>query len=188
MLNFSFGFQLIRPLFEQLLSPAHVTVALSTSSVATTGEKALGSVPTQNVARPENDRRTAEQIILDNPILKNLGSQKDIHLALIKERLGDWTASNPDPASRADAAYNAARVLNWIDTSLTAVGEDRGHYSNNGVLEGYTSNGNAAFGTPAGAWEGFIEQGYHALNRDHLLEWTNDANVTAEGNYRDTYR
>ena len=188
MLNFSLGFQLFRPLFEHLLSPAKVTVAPSTPSVAITGEKALGSVPAQNVQRPENDHRSAEQIILDNPILKNLGPQKEIHLALIKERLGDWTASNPDPESRADAAYNAARVLNWIDTSLTAIGEDRGEYSNNGVLEGYTSTGYAAFGTPAGAWEGFIEHGYHVLNRDRRLEWTNDANVTAEGNYCDTYR
>ena len=188
MLNFSIGFHFVRPLLEQLLSPAKVTVARSASTVAITGEKALGSVPTQNVQRPANDRRSAEQIILDNPILKNLGPQKDIHLALIKERLGDWSPSNPDPASRADAAYNAARVLNWIDTSLTAVGEDRGQYSNNGVLEGYTQTGYAAFGTPAGAWEGFIEHGYDILNRDRRLEWTNDANVTPEGNYRDTYR
>lgn len=182
------AFPVVVPVVTQLLGTSRAVVSPAVSSASNTGEKDLRSVPRENVTRPESDRRSAEQIILDNPILKNLGPQKERHLALIKERLGDWTASNPDPASRADAAYNAARVLNWIDTSLSAVGKDRGEYSNNGVLEGYTRNGNAAFGTPAGAWEGFIEQGYHILNRDHRLEWTNDANVTPEGNYRDTYR
>lgn len=176
------------PLISALLSKERETRSLSTVSESNKGEKNQRSVPTQNVGRPEGDRRSAEQIIEDNPILKNLGPQKQMHLKLIEERLGDWTASNPDPESRADAAYNAARVLDWIDTSLTVTGEGRGEYTNNGVLEGYTSTGYAAFGTPAGAWEGFIEHGYGVLRRDHRLEYTNDANVTLEGNYLETYR
>lgn len=188
MLNFSIGFHFVRPLLEQLLSPAKVTVARSASTVAITGEKALGSVPTQNVRRPANDRRSAEQIILDNPILKNLPTLKHASLEQAYARLGDWSANNLDPVSRADAAYNAARALNWIDTSLTNMGNSRGDYAGNGVLEGFTPDGFALYGTPAGLWEDFILYGYHILRADHRLEFTKDANVTVEGNFAGTYR
>lgn len=150
-------------------------------SVAFKGEKEQHYVPQENVKRAPQDRRSAEQIIDDNPILKNLGHQKDINRELAYERLGDWTAGNPDPESRADAAYNAARVLNWIDTSQTARGKSRGEYSDNGDLEGITSSGDARRGTPAGMWKDFTEKGYSALRSDHRLDDNNDSHVTAKG-------
>lgn len=145
------------------------------------GEKDLHFVPQENVRRPDGDRRSAEQIIEANPILKNLGYQKDINRGLAYERLGDWTENNPDPQARADAAYNAARVLNWIDTSLTARGVSRDHQAGNGDLEGITRDGDARRGTPAGMWKDFTEQGYKALRSDHRLDHNTDWHVSSRG-------
>lgn len=145
------------------------------------GEKDLHFVPQENARRPDGDTRSAEQIIDDNPILKNLGYQKDINRERAYDRLGDWTANNPDPQARADAAYNAARVLNWIDTSLTSRGWSRGHQADNGDLEGITRGGDARDGTPAGMWKDFTEQGYKALRSDHRLDQSNDRHVSSKG-------
>lgn len=150
-------------------------------SATPTGEKNQHYVPQENVKRPPGDRRSAEQIIDDNPILKNLGFQKDINRKLAYERLGDWTNNNPDPEARADAAYNAARVLNWIDTSLTASGKSRENQADNGDLEGITRSGDARRGTPAGMWKDFTEQGYSALRSDHRLDRNNDRHVSSKG-------
>lgn len=161
------------------------------------GEKDLQHVPRENVKRPSGDTRSAEQIINDNPILKSLDRQKEIHRDLVYrigdetfvmkpksesnifvelayEKLGDWTANNPDPESRADAAYNAARVLNWIDSCLTAQGQSRGGDANNGKLEGFTHSGFAIDGTPASMWQSFTQEGYGALPYDRRLDRRDD--------------
>lgn len=135
--------------------------------------------------RPPGDTRTAEQIIEDNPILKNLGHQKDINRKSAYLMVGDWTSNNKDPQARADAAFNAARVLNYIDTSLSANGEHRGKAHDNGDLEGITSSGDARRGTPAGMWKDFTEQGYTALRDDHRLDATNDSHVRGNGTNKD---
>lgn len=135
--------------------------------------------------RPPTDKRTAEQIINDNPILKNLGHQKDINREQAYARLGDWTSRNQDPDARADAAFNAARVLNYIDTSLSASGEHRGTAQGNGDLEGITHSGDARRGTPAGMWKDFTEQGYTALRDDHRLDATKDSHVKRDGTNKD---
>lgn len=44
----------------------------------------------------DGDNRSADQIINDNPVLKNLGNQKDIKQEELKKQFGDWTANNPD--------------------------------------------------------------------------------------------
>ena len=137
--------------------------------------------PDFSTGRPPGDTRSAEQIIDDNPILKNLGHQKDINRSLAYERVGDWTSNNPDPDARADAAFNAARVLNYIDTSLSASGKPRGKSHDNGELEGITSSGDARRGTPAGMWKDFTEQGYTALRDDHRLDTTSDSYVKEDG-------
>jgi hypothetical protein len=134
--------------------------------------------------RAPHDRRTAEQIIKDNPILANLGTQKDINRDQAYARLGDWTSNNPDPDARADAAFNAARVLNYIDTSLSASGLHRGQADGNGHLEGITSAGDARRGTPAGMWKDFTEQGYTALRDDHRLDATDDTHVRLDGSIK----
>ena len=148
-------------------------------------EQHVGSTPSFATGRPGRDHRSAERIIDDNPILKRLGHQKDINRELAYKRLGDWTASNPDPDARADAAFNAARVLNYIDASLSATGEDRQQASGNGDLEGITSSGDARHGTPAGMWKDFTEQGYGALRADHRLDTTSDSHVRSDGSNKD---
>lgn len=144
--------------------------------------------PDFSTGRPPGDTRSAEQIIEDNPILKNLGDEKDINRSLAYKRLGDWTINNPDPDARADAAFNAARVLNYIDTSLSAMGKDRGKSHDNGVLEGITSSGDARRGTPAGMWKDFTEQGYTALRDDHRLDPTNDSYVREDGTIKNDFQ
>uniref|UniRef100_UPI001C0FC10F hypothetical protein n=1 Tax=Vibrio cholerae TaxID=666 RepID=UPI001C0FC10F len=66
-----------------------------------------------------------------------------INRPLAYKLLGDWTSNNKDPEARADAAFNAARVLNYIDTSLSADGEHRGKAHGIGVFEGITRSGDA---------------------------------------------
>ncbi|WP_438870291.1 hypothetical protein [Pseudomonas sp. L1(2025)] len=155
-------------------------------------EKNQHFVPRENLMRPSGDTRSAEQIINDNPILKWLDSQKDIrrdwvdkvngkivvkqperenniYFEMAYKQLGNWTSSNPDPESRADAAYNAARVLNWIDASLSATGKSRGKEASNDVLEGFTVSGYAVGGTPASMWQAFTEKGYSALDEKQWL-------------------
>lgn len=112
-------------------------------------EQDHATLPTGPTGRPEGDNRTADQIIEDNPILKNLGNQKDIKQGTLKEALGDWTANNKDEKSRADAAYDASRYLNYIDHLKTSKGEVRKD-AGNGDLHGTTSKGEARSGTEAG--------------------------------------
>ena len=148
-------------------------------------EQDVSRKPEFATGRPPGDNRTAEQIINDNPILKNLGHQKDINRSLAYKLLGDWTSNNKDPEARADAAFNAARVLNYIDTSLSADGEHRGKAHGNGDLEGITRSGDARHGTPAGMWKDFTEQGYSALREHHRLDSTSDTHVKADGTNKD---
>ncbi|WP_238344533.1 hypothetical protein [Pseudomonas lactis] len=148
-------------------------------------EQDVSRKPEFATGRPPGDNRIAEQIINDNPILKNLGHQKDINRPLAYKLLGDWTSNNKAPEARADAAFNAARVLNYIDTSLSADGEHRGKAHGNGDLEGITRSGDARRGTPAGMWKDFTEQGYYALRDDHRLDSTSDTHVRADGTNKD---
>lgn len=169
------------------------------------GEKDLHHVPMRNVKRPPGDHRSAEQIIDDNPILKSMDSQKGLHrdlafwvddkafvrkpktesnifVEMAYEKLGDWTANNPDPESRADAAYNAARVLNWIDSCHMANGQSWGSDVNNGKLEGFTQSGFAIDGTPAAQWQAFLDEGYGALPSNRRLDERDD-NALEAGPY-----
>lgn len=148
-------------------------------------EQDVSRKPEIATGRPPGDNRTAEQIINDNPILKKLGHQKDINRSLAYKLLGDWTSNNKDPDARADAAFNAARVLNYIDTSLSADGEHRGKAHGNGDLEGVTRSGDARHGTPAGMWKDFTEQGYLALHEHHRLDSTSDTHVRKDGTNKD---
>ncbi|QVX14697.1 hypothetical protein DB356_08245 [Pseudomonas congelans] len=148
---------------------------------AAESEKDTSTKPTEATGRPAGDTRSAEEIIEANPILAKLGDQKDINREGAYKQLGDWTENNKDPEARADAAYNAARVLNYIDASHGASGSDRGDKAGNGDLEGITDDGDARHGTPAGNWKDFTEKGYGALKDDHRLDKTNDTHVKADG-------
>ncbi|QJI32758.1 hypothetical protein HKK55_19520 [Pseudomonas sp. ADAK18] len=161
--------------------PEQVVRALQLMKGIDKPEQDVRLKPDFATGRPPGDKRSAEQIINDNPILKNLGHQKDINREQAYSRLGDWSAENKDPDARADAAFNAAKVLNYIDTSLSASGQQRGTAHNNGDLEGITSSGDARHGTPAGMWKDFTEQGYTALRDDHRLDATKDPYVRPNG-------
>lgn len=76
-------------------------------------------------------------------------------------------------------------MLNYIDTSLSASGEDRAQASGNGDLEGITRSRDARHGTPAGMWKTFTEQGYSVLRADHRLDSTSDTHVRSDGSNKD---
>jgi hypothetical protein len=172
------------PATSNAAAPAQVAAA-KTEAPAANSEKDTSTKPTEATGRPKGDTRSADEIIAANPILANLGDQKDINREGAYKQVGDWTANNKDPEARADAAYNAARVLNYIDASHGAKGGDRGEMATNGDLEGITKSGDARHGTPAGNWKDFTEQGYGALKDDHRLDKTNDTHVTEKGGNKD---
>ncbi|MCJ7925714.1 MAG: hypothetical protein MUW55_07150 [Pantoea vagans] len=144
-----------------------------------TSEKDIRVRPTEEnlKGRPPGDNRSAEQIIDENPVLKNLGNQKDIKQAELKERFGDWTDANKDPKSRADAAYNMACVLNSIKGLNARDGSERKEISANDKIEGITKDGDARHGTEAGVLKDIAEQGLKMLPENKQLPETNDSHA-----------
>lgn len=151
------------------------------------GEANFLQRPTEATGRPEGDQRSAEQILDDNPVLARLGDQKDIKRDLLKQQCGDWTQANSDPAARADAAYNLARVLNYIDSSTNREGGERANAADNDI-QGITSDGDARHGTEAGMLKDFAEQGYDSLPHDRKLDLTNDSHVRIDGSNMDNFQ
>ncbi len=135
-------------------------------------EKDVFHAPHSATGRPKGDSRTAEQIISDNRIFRSLPSS--IPREALFKQLGDWTASNLDPQKRADAAYNAAHVLNYIDAleskNTSRLPENYG----NGEIEGeYESPLLPPFNeawigenTEAALLDRFSKEGYRVLG-DH---------------------
>lgn len=142
-------------------------------------EQDLATRPSANSERPENDKRSADEIINDNPILKNLGHQKDINRDTLYKVFGDWTANNKDESSRADAAYKASKYLNYIDNLNASNGGSRGDVAGNGDLEGITKDGDARSGTPAGhladSWRAYESKMKETGNKDEALAAFYDA-------------
>lgn len=134
------------------------------------------------------DTRSADDIINDNPVLKDLGNQKDIKQDDLKKRFGDCTADNKDPASRADAAYNMAKVLNSIDGMDTKNGKSR---TGDGDMQGITKDSDARHGTEAGVLKDVAEQGLGMLkNSDgkYVLPHTKDTHVRDDGSNKDNFQ
>ena len=115
----------------------------------------MPALPLPGEARPSDDHRTAEQIINDSPLLKNLGDQEGVREKL-KNQVGDW---EHDP----DAAWRAVEVLNYIEKvdedGKPVTGGDVG----DGRVNGFTSHNEAKHGTEAGRLKDFCEQGYGTL-------------------------
>ncbi len=186
-------------LFQQLLmliggrelqgAQANTSAMLGNQGVSET-EKDTSVPPTdENLqGRPSGDTRSAQEIIDANPVLKNLGDQKDIKRDELKQRFGDWTENNPDPASRADAAYNMARVLNSIKGLNNRDGGSRGDLADNGKIDGITKNGDARHGTEAGVLKDIAEQGLKALPSNGNLPKTNDSHVREDGTNKDNFQ
>lgn len=172
---------------QDLQSASKYTGGVGADGTIIATEQDTSKKPTSATGRPEGDTRSAEEIIDANPILKNLGDQKDINREGAYKQLGDWSDKNTDPKSRADAAYNAAKVLNYIDTSQSADGGDRKGATGKGDLFGITKDGDARRGTPAGNWKDFTEKGYAALKDDHRLD-KGDSHVRADGTNKDNFQ
>ena len=123
----------------------------------------------------DGDNRSADQIINDNPVLKNLGNQKDIKQEDLKKQFGDWTSNNPDEKSRALAAKNMSYFLNNVKALDNREGGDRGDVSTNGKIEGLTKGGDARHGTEAAIVKDVAEQGLDKMfPKDGKLTQTND--------------
>ncbi|WP_338557737.1 hypothetical protein [Erwinia sp. E_sp_B04_7] len=130
----------------------------------------------------DGDNRSADQIINDNPVLKNLGNQKDIKQEDLKKQFGDWTSNNPDEKSRALAAKNMSYFLNNVKALDNREGGDRGDISTNGKIEGLTKSGDARHGTEAAIVKDVAEQGLDKMfPKDGKLTQTNDEMVNMNG-------
>jgi len=155
-----------------------------------TSEKDISVRPTEEnlQGRPPGDNRSAGQIIDENPVLKNLGNQKDIKQPELKARFGDWTEDNKDPKSRADAAYNMACVLNSIKGLNARDGSERQEISVNGKIEGITKDGDARHGSEAGVLKDIAEQGLKMLPENKQLPETSDTHVRNDGTNKDNFQ
>ena len=116
-------------------------------------------LPLAGDKRPPDDHRSAEQIINDSPLLKNLGNQEKVHDKL-KDQVGDF---QHDP----DAAWRAVQVLNYIE-KVDGKGKPlKGDDIGNGRVDGFTKGGDAKHDTEAGRLKDFVEQGYSALKDEN---------------------
>ncbi|MCP1119698.1 hypothetical protein [Robbsia andropogonis] len=137
-------------------------------------------VPKADDKRPDGDTRSAQQIIDDDPTLKNLGNQSGVRDNLDKQ-VGDW---QHDP----DAAYRASEVVDFIDTDKAYDGTDRGSAAGDHDIEGFTSDNEARHGTEAGELQDFEKNGYSQFQQDgHMLQTTNDSHVNKDGTNQDNF-
>lgn len=145
-----------------------------------------GSMPQPNDTRPPGDTRSADQIVAANPTLAHLGNQDHV-MDNLKKQCGDWTNPSLTPDQRADAAYRASEVLNYIKSSNASDGSTRsGSVTDDGRIDGFTKSGDARHGTEAGALKDFGEQGYGALSQNHALDKTSDKYVNKDGTTKST--
>ena len=111
---------------------------------------------------PPNDKRSAQDIIDSDPLLKNLGNQSGIK-DMLKERVGDFEKD-------ADAAYRASQVLEHIERydgeGKVLSGSDIG----DGKINGITKGGEAENGTEAGRLQDFGKYGFSNLKGPELTE------------------
>lgn len=105
--------------------------------------------------RPEGDKRSAEDIIDDSELLKNLGNQSNVKDKL-KDRVGDFDKD-------ADAAYRAVQVLEHVVTFDEDGKRLAGKDVTNDRIDGFTSSGDAKNGTEAGRLQDFGKYGFTNL-------------------------
>ena len=155
------------PFYRTALATPPPTVKQSSSSAGT--EKDIASPPSHPSGRPDGDNRSAEQIIKANPSLENFTSTQ--YPPGFKEKLyrqvGDWTLNNPDPKSRADAAYNAAKVFNYMTSGFDSrtYNSPAGSSITHGEQVGYPPSE----GSNAELLGNFLDNGYSVL-KDPFLE------------------
>ncbi|UTV60724.1 hypothetical protein [Burkholderia arboris] len=142
--------------------------------------------PNDQTKRPPGDNRTAQQIIDDNPLLKNLGNQGGI-----KDNLNKFVGGNMynDP----DQAFKAAALLTNIKSSANRNGDARDPSQvGNGKIDGFTKDGDARHGTEAGLLQDVVGAGghpgggwAHLEKTGHKLDETNDSHVNLDGTNKD---
>lgn len=103
--------------------------------------------------RPETDKRSAKDIIENNPLLKDLGNQSGVK-DMLKEQVGDFE-------NDADAAFRAEQVLKHIET-YDATGNSTGGTSD-GKINGFDPEGRAKTNTEAARLQDFGKYGFDAL-------------------------
>lgn len=140
----------------------------------------VSTPPTSETKRPNGDTRSAQDIINDNPILKNLGNQSGIRDKL-NEMVGGQMTTNPDQA------YRAVALLTYIKSSLGRDGADRGDIVSDGKIDGFTKDGDARHGTEAGVLQDVTQQGWGYLGQliNHQLPDTKDSHVREDGSNMD---
>lgn len=106
---------------------------------------------------PEGDKRSAQDIINANPLLKNLGNQSGVKDAL-KEQVGDFD-KDPNAAFRASQVLD--RVVGYDEKGNALTGKDVANSS----VDGFTKSGEARHGTEAGRLQDFGKYGYEALGK-----------------------
>lgn len=108
--------------------------------------------------RPDGDNRSAQYIIDNNPVLRDLGNQENLRDDL-KKQVGDF---ENDP----DAAFRAVQVLEHIE-KFDGNGElIVGNSVGDGRINGVTSGGDVRHGTEAGRLKDFNKFGFENLKGD----------------------
>lgn len=175
---------LLSTIGETSASGAVTTGSESTGPAMPKDEKDTSVRPSSDTLfkNMDGDDRSADKIINDNPVLKNLGNQKDIKQEDLKKQFGDWTANNPDEKSRALAAKNMSYFLNNVKALKNREDGDRGDIHTNGKIEGLTKSGDARHGTEAAIVKDVAEQGLDKMfPKDGKLTQTNDEMVNLNG-------
>ncbi|MGO3127711.1 MAG: hypothetical protein ACTIJY_06540 [Luteimonas sp.] len=144
---------------------------------------------TEGTARPAGDDRSAQDIIDDNPVLKNLGNQSGI-----RDKLNDFVGG--DMYNNPDQAFQAAALLTNIKSLTQADGQPRSvELQGNGKIDGFTKDGDARHGTEAGVLQDITKHGLdYLVQLNGRLPSTDDKQVNADGtninnwdHIRDTY-
>ncbi|MFO2464251.1 hypothetical protein OOJ96_10550 [Pseudomonas sp. 15FMM2] len=116
------------------------------------------------LGRPAGDHRSAERIIEQSSTLTHFLGTCD-HYEVgdnLKMHVGDWTAANASPESRADAAYNLDQVLRFIDNVDERTLD--GSQERSGVVEGFSNYGyTTQENSEAHLLKQFSAAGYSAL-------------------------
>lgn len=104
---------------------------------------------------PEDDKRSAQDIIGDSPLLANLGNQSGVK-DMLKERVGDFE-------NDADAAYRASQILDRITMYDDKGNSLSGSDVSNTSIDGFTKSGEAKHGTEAGRLQDFGKYGFDVI-------------------------
>jgi len=107
--------------------------------------------------RPDDDKRSAQEIIEDSELLKNLGNQSGVRDSL-EQRVGG------DIDKDADAAFRAVQVLEHVEKYDANGNRLAGKDVNNGEINGFTSSDEAKPNTEAGRLQDFGKYGFSNLN------------------------